>query len=149
MAVTLDENKVRAALQTRLGGGLSAAISGEVNTVLQTYVPRKTDLMQLTDTLDKTIFDTLYRLLGKRLTYRHSDGRVDVIRTNEIAGLTDACMGVLLQSLHATAANFDLIKTYAMQSGSIAAFQLLATSYASYQDEGELALVHRILSERE
>lgn len=149
MAVTLNDRRVDQALRTRLGGGLSAAICGEITAVLEQYVPHQTDLQQLTSQVDQAIFAALFRLLGKQLTYRHADGRVDTIQTDEIGSITDACMGVLLSTMHPTAANFALIKQYAMQTGSLAAFHLLADTYTAYLGEGELALIRRILGERQ
>lgn len=148
MAVTLDRRQVWQALRPRLGSGLAAEVCDEVLAVLESYTPRQTDLSALHRQVEDTLFSALYRLLGVRMCFVRSNGAVDRIRTDELGDLADCAMGVLLGSLRPTPANFDLIKVYAMQSGSLSALNLLKTAYADRQSDAELAILDRILAEQ-
>lgn len=148
MAVTLDPARAALALTPRLGAALAECLCGPVTEVLASYTPRRTGLTELASQVEETLFRRLYGLLGARMCCAAPDGRLIRIRTEELPELADLCMGVLFASLQVTQANDAMLRDYAMQTGSLAALQLLCGPYAAFRADGEIALMRRILQER-
>lgn len=145
---SVDEKRVWEALCPRLGADLAQAVCAPVARALRAYTPREA-LEETAQRAEDALFGALYQVLGVAMRYRLPDGRVRVIRLEELSSLADDALLALLETLRPSPANYDLLKRYAMASGSLSALRMLCGPYATYQSAEEVAVARRVLQGRD
>jgi hypothetical protein len=73
------------------------------------------------------------------------DGSEVRIRTSDFQMLTDDVIGVLMDSLSPYSVNFELLKSYSLQSPSLSALRVLYTKYQAFQSPEELQAIARTI----
>lgn len=145
----VDAERVRQILAEEAGTQVATPEAcARIQALLETYVPRKTDLTAMSERLEDIVFDCLYAGLGRQMMAVLDSGEVRRFRMDDLPELADWMLMPLFESLDVNAANYALLRSMAMENGSVSAMAVLYRRYRDCQSEAELAVLGRVLRGR-
>ena len=148
-SMAVRQEAVRDVLTRRFGAdadpdGLSAL---RLMQVLRAWNPRQLSLAELESRLEDALYACVRRRWGDELLIS-APGGWRRLTTDDLAEGADALLSLLFADLPVHAANCELVRDYAMRTGSAAALGALCGRFGAFQSDEERALMRRILDDR-
>ena len=142
MIIPLEE------IEQTLRANFGEAVPAEaVAPLLREWVPRQTDLHTLSERLQDVLVQVLHDRLGDCL-WLQDGSRWRRVGTRELANAADDLLGVLFMSLPEHAANFELVRGWAYETGSLSALTVLSRRFSKLQTPQEQQLIARLAEQR-
>ncbi len=147
--MAVRQEAVRERLARRFGAGIDAdgVASLRITQIFRVWAARKTPLEELESRLEDEVYGALRRSWGDGMCYPAAEGWRKVT-TQDLADGADDLMELLFADLPEHAANCELVRAWAMETGSPAALRTLCGRFGAFQSEEERALMRRILNDR-
>ena len=142
--------RILALFQSRFASasGEMTALAEDAAALLRSWDSYREPLSVPAQRLNDLLFNFFYERLGPSMTCRSSDGRARRITLDELADLTDELMGLLFETFRpSSAAHFERLHAYWMETGSPAAMRCLLNRYAGLLPPGERKWIETYLSE--
>ena len=146
----IENWQIREILRDVLGSEVAdreeiAAGAGEM---LRQWAPYRQKLNELAKDLENYLFNQLYNALGERMTVRLDNGSERRIRMSELPELTDMVTEVLLDQMKVYSVNYEILRDYAVRSGSSSAMKVLVRRFGRMQPADERQRMIAVLAER-
>lgn len=147
MPANISTYEVKQALRPYLGSAIATQtpIAEEVAHALRAYAPYKESLEGLAKRISNTIFNSLYGILGPKMTLIMDGGESRRILMQDLPDLADAVLGVLFDGLTVYSVSYQTLKDYSLRTGSLSAMRVLYQKYDEFQSPEEKALMARII----
>ncbi len=149
MANPIRTMDVRRVFQPTLGTRFvsETPLCDRVAEMLRRYAPGRTTLEELSKHVHSGIFSDLYEMLGQHMTIVLDNGVHRRILLRDVDLLADEAMGLLLTVLPEDELTLPVLRSYAMDTGSLAAMRLLLARYGAELSPMEQDVIRRILRE--
>ena len=125
MAYLVDGAALREALTPYLGAHFvtQTRLCDHAAEALRQYVPGKTSLAEITETVRRAIFQDLYEALGVEMVLQLENGTRLRIMLRDVQTLADEAVGVMLERMTEAEMPLPELRNHAMQHESLAAMR--------------------------
>ena len=147
--MAVRQEVIRDRLTARFGEGTDpdGERSRRIAQIFIAWSARKTPLEDLESRLEDELYAGLRRSWGDEMVIPGPDGWRR-ITTEDLADGADELLELLFSDLPEHAANCELVRNWAMKTGSPAAMRVLCARFSGFQAPEERALMRRILNDR-
>ncbi len=145
MAIAIPMERLQGILSEEIGSALAhSSLSSHLAEKLRRYRTGD-DLLRLREELRTEMFQSLYGILGAKMTVTLPSGENHRIRMDALPRLADNLLATLFEALGTSGMPKDTLMRFAMTSGSLCAMRTLLAAYPV--TDREKALLERILRE--
>ena len=143
----IDSYQIQCALRPRFGSSLveTPGFADPAAALLRDYVPGRLSLSELSSRLEDVLFNALYDRLGPSMNVLLDNGSRRRIRLAELPEAADDALGVLFDSLQPLSATYDLVRGYAMETGSFSAMRSMYQHFSSFMTAEERRVLARVI----
>lgn len=147
MAIAIPMERLQDILSEEIGTALAhSSLSSHLAEKLRRYRTGD-DLQRLREELRTEMFQSLYGILGAKMTVTLPNGENHRIRMDALPRLADNLLATLFEALGTSGMPKDTLMRFAMTSGSLCAMRTLLADYPI--TDRERALMERILREND
>lgn len=146
----IENWQIREILRDPLGSAIvdQTDLCETIGEMLRSYAPYREKLDQFALRVEDCIFNKLYDTLGQGMSARMNNGEIRRIRMAELPELTDQVLEVLFDHMKVYSVNYEVLREYAVQKGSLSAMRVLVRRFGSFCPSGEKERMTAILKER-
>jgi hypothetical protein len=142
MVIRLEE--IRETLRAHFGDLVPAEA---IAPILRGWVPRQTDLHEVSEQLQDALCGALHDRLGDGL-WMQTGTAWKRVGTRELANAADDLIGVLLMNLPEQSVNFEFVRSWAYESGSLSALVVLSRRFGAFQSPQEQRMIAGLAAQR-
>ena len=143
----IETQQVLDVLRPRFGSSLveSPSFGEPAADLLRGFSPHDSSFRDLALRVEDALFNAVYERLGPGMAASMDDGSVRRIRLAELPEAADDVMGVLFDALPVYSVSCEALRSYSMETGSLAAMRCLYLRYATFLSEEERQVLSRVI----
>lgn len=122
------------------------ALCPQLSTIFADYAPYRDTLAQLATRLEQCLFANLYAALGEQMTLRRDDGVIVRVHMRDLPELADVVMEAFFRTWDRYSVNYNNLRTYAMETGSVSAMTVLCTAFERFLPDEDRQIMEKIIA---